>query len=51
MEINNLPDKEFKAIIIMLTELGKRIEEHSENFNKGLEDIKKEPVRVEEYNN
>ena len=25
----------------MLTELGKRIEEHSENFNKKLEIIKK----------
>ena len=33
-ETNNLPDKEFKAIVIkMLTELGKRIDEHSENFN------------------
>ena len=28
-EINNLPDKEFKALVmIMLTELGKRIYEH-----------------------
>ena len=34
-EINYLPDKEFKAIVIkMLTELGKRINEYSENFNK-----------------
>ena len=32
---------EFKALVIrMLTELGKRIDEHSEDFNK-LEDIKK----------
>lgn len=38
---NKLPDKEFKAfIIVMLTELGKRLE-HSENFNKELENIKK----------
>ena len=32
-EINNLPDKEFKALVIrMLTELGKGIDEYSENF-------------------
>ena len=36
-EVSNLPDKEFKAIAIqMLTELGKRIEEHNKNFNKEL---------------
>ena len=34
VEISNLPSKEFKMIIKMLTELGRRIEEHSENFNK-----------------
>ena len=28
-EINNLPDKEFKVILIkMLTELGRRMDEH-----------------------
>ena len=48
-EINNLHDKEIKAIR-MLTELGKRIDEHSENFNKELEYIKKEPVRSKEDN-
>ena len=37
-EISNLPDKEFKTLI-MLTELGKRLDEHSENFNKELENI------------
>ena len=42
MEVNNLPGKQFKAIVIkMLTELRKRIEECSENFNKELENIKK----------
>ena len=41
-EINNLPDKEFKALVIrILTELGKRIDEHSKNFSKELEYIKK----------
>ena len=41
MELNTSQDKEFKALVIrMLTELGKRIDEHSENFNKKLENIK-----------
>ena len=42
IEINSLPDKEYKLMVIrMLTELGRRINEHSENFNKELENIKK----------
>ena len=50
-EINNLPDKGFEALIIrLLTELGKRIQENSENFNKELENIFKNPVRTEDYN-
>ena len=33
--------KEFKALVIrILTELGKRIDEHRENFNTELENIK-----------
>ena len=40
--INNLPDKESKRIVIrMLTELGKRIDGHSKNFKKELENIKR----------
>ena len=35
-------------MIIMLTELGIRINKHSKNFNKELENILKEPVRAEE---
>lgn len=36
--INNLPDKEFKAIVIrMLTELGKRIGGHNVKFNKNIQ--------------
>ena len=39
-ETNNLLDKKCKALVIkMLTELGKRIDEHSESFNKVLENI------------
>ena len=37
---NNLPDKKYKALVIrMLNELGKIIDELSENFNKQLENI------------
>ena len=40
-EINNLPDIELKAFVKrMLTELGKTIDEQSENFNKETENIK-----------
>ena len=37
MEISNLPDKEFKVMIIkMLNKLRRRIAEHSEKFNKAV---------------
>ena len=40
MEISNLPNKEFKVMIInMLNEL-RRMDEHSEKFNKELQNIK-----------
>ena len=46
-EINNLPDKEYKLIIIrMLTDLGRRIDKYSENFNKELENIKKNELEL-----
>ena len=39
---SNLPDKEFKVMIIkMLNELRRRMDEHSEKFNKQLENINK----------
>ena len=42
MEINNLTDEEFKkSVIKKLTDLRKRIEEHTEKFNKELENIEK----------
>ena len=48
MKVNHLPDEEFKAIVIrLLTELGERIDEHSENYNKDLENFLKNPVRPE----
>ena len=38
MEISNLPDKEFKVTIPTVTkELRRRMYEHSEKFNKELE--------------
>ena len=42
MEISNLPDKEFKVKVIkMLTKLRRIMDEHSENFKKGTDNIKK----------
>lgn len=37
MEISNLPDKELKVMVIkMLSDLRRRMDEYSENFNKEL---------------
>ena len=38
-------------IIKIFTGFERRVSELSENFNKDIENIKKEPVRAEEYNN
>lgn len=41
MEISNPLDKEFKVVIIkMLSEVGRRRDEHSENISNKLENIK-----------
>ena len=46
IEISNLPDKEFKVIVIkMLTELGRRMDELSENFNTKTGNIQKNKQR------
>lgn len=38
MQISNLPDKEFKVMVIkILTELGRAMDEHNENLNKERE--------------
>lgn len=38
MQISNLPHKEFKVMVFkILTELERTLDEHSENFNKGIE--------------
>ena len=50
-EINDLPNQEYKLRVMrMLTDLGRRMDELSKNFNKKLENIKKEPIINEEYN-
>ena len=54
MEIGNLPEKEFRVIIVMMIQdLGKRMEAQTEMihdmFNKELEDLKNN--RDEQYNN
>ena len=42
MEIRNLLNKEFKVVIIkLLNELGRRMDEYNETFNKELENTKK----------
>ena len=47
MEISNLHDKEFKVIIrMMFNKLKRRMDEHSENFNKGLENVKKNQIQL-----
>ena len=38
-------------VIKILIEIRRRMVEHSENFNKEIENIKKETIRTEEYNN
>lgn len=37
MKVSNAPDKEFKSIIKTLNQLGIRIDELNENFNKKIE--------------
>ena len=47
VEISNLSNKEFKVMIIkMLIEFGRKTDEHSENFNKEIENIRKYQLEV-----
>lgn len=55
MEIGNLPEKEFRVMIVkVIQELGKRMDKPNEKlqeiFSKELEK-KKKTIRVEEYDN
>ena len=47
-EISNLPNKEFKVMLLkMFKELRRRIDEHREKINKKLENIKKNQKNLE----
>ena len=48
MQICKIPDKGLKIMFIKILE--RRVDELCENFNKDINNIKKEPVRAEEYN-
>ena len=56
VEIGNLPEKEFRMMIVkMIQDLGKRmeakIEKMQEMFNKDLEELKNKQTENEQYNN
>lgn len=52
MEMSNVPNKELKFMVIkMLTELGRRMDEHNGNFNKEMENIRKYQTEVAELKN
>ena len=51
-QIRNLPDKEFKVMVIkMVTKLGRRKDEHSENINKEKENKRRYQKKVTELKN
>lgn len=51
MEICNLTDKELKIMFIkVLTDIGNRMNEHSKNVNKKIENIKKEKSKQKSKN-
>ena len=46
-EINNLPDKEFRIMIVkMIQNLGNRMEKIQETFNKDLEELKSKQTEM-----
>ena len=49
METIDLPDKEFKVTVVMMfTKLGRRMDEHSENISKEMENIRKYQTKLTE---
>lgn len=49
MEINDLPDQEFKAIVMkMTTILERRVDEQLENFSKEAENITNQSCNVQQ---
>lgn len=54
MDTNNLPDKDFKMLVITLMESRRIMEGYNEKFNKETENIRKfqtELTELHEYNN
>ena len=52
MEVSNLPNREFKVMVIkILTGLEKRVEEVSETINKERENSKKNPSEMKSSKN
>lgn len=47
MEMNNLSDKDFKVMATkMLNKLRRKMDDHSDNFNKEIENIRKHQEEV-----
>lgn len=47
MEISDLPDREFKVMVIkVLTEVRKTMGKYSEHFNKDIENFKKYQIEI-----
>lgn len=52
MKISNLPHKDFKvAVMKMLTELGRRVDEYIENFHEETENIRKYQMELTKLKN
>ena len=51
MDINNLPDKDFKMLVIMFMESRRIMEGYNEKFNKETENIRKHQIEVRELKN
>lgn len=48
MEVSSLPDKEFELMVIkMLTDFRRKMDEHSKNVNKEIENISRYQTEVE----
>jgi len=48
VEVSSLPDKEFKVMVIkMLTDFRRKMDEHSKNVNKEIENISRYQMEVE----
>ena len=52
MKLSNMSDKQFKVMAIkILTRLEKRVEDFSETLSKEIQNIRKKPVRDEQFTN